>query len=225
MRPINKGKNNKKFKKYPDAKPDLTERLGNYCSYCEMRLPASLAVEHVQPKVIHPELRLEWDNFLLGCTNCNSTKGDSKIKVEEYLWPDKDNTFLAFVYNEGGRITVNSKLDEKQRKCAQSILDLVGLQKQPGVIGLKNTDYRWRDRKEQWDAATRAFERLKNNDTKALREQIVETAYGGGHWSIWMTVFKNDGDMLKRFIDKFPGTSMECFDDMGVPIPRKNGIV
>ncbi len=224
MRPISKGKNNKKFNEYSQARGDLIDRLGQYCSYCEMKVTASLSVEHVQPKSHHPELRCEWDNFLLACTNCNSTKGDSKIRLKDYLWPDRDNTFLAFVYMEG-EININGKLEKHQKGCAQNILDLVGLQKRPGSKDLKASDRRWRNRREAWETASLSLKRLIVNDTEALREQIVVTAYLGGHWSIWMTVFKEDDDMLKRFLAKFPGTCKECFDEMGRPIPRESGMV
>ncbi|MCX6582161.1 MAG: HNH endonuclease [Candidatus Aminicenantes bacterium] len=225
MRPIEKGKNSKTFNQYQDAKGDLIVRLGNYCSYCERELPASLAVEHVQPKSLHPDLLLKWDNFLLACINCNSTKDDTDVQLENYLWPDKDNTFLAFVYSEGGRITVNDKLADRQKKCAQNILDLVGLQKRPRSDDLKKSDMRWMQRKEAWDKAVRSLKRLKEDDRKGFREQIAETTDSAGHWSIWMTVFKDDRDMLRRFIKTFRGTSEECFDKSGAPIPRKSGIV
>jgi hypothetical protein len=161
----------------------------------------------------------------LACVNCNSNKSDADIRIEDYLWPDRDNTFLAFVYKEGGVITVNGKLDEKQKKCAQNILNLTGLQKRPRANDLKKSDMRWTHRLKAWNAAARAFNLLKGNDSKELREQVVETAYWGGHWSIWMTVFKDDSDMLKRFMKKFPGTCRECFDEMGTPMPRRGGIV
>jgi uncharacterized protein (TIGR02646 family) len=225
MRPIEKGKNSKTFNRYQDAKDDLIERLGEYCSYCERKLPASLAVEHVQPKSLHPELLLKWDNFLLACVNCNSSKLAKDIRLEDYLWPDTDNTFLAFVYHEGGRIAVNDKLDDRQKKCAQNILDLIGLQKPPKSNDPKNKDKRWMQRKEAWDKAVRSVKRLKEDDRKGFREQIVETADSAGHWSIWMAVFKDDKDMLRRFIKTFRGTSEECFDKSGAPIPRKGGIV
>jgi uncharacterized protein (TIGR02646 family) len=225
MRPIEKGKDSRTFNHYQDAKGDLIDRLGEYCSYCERKLPASLAVEHVQPKSLHSERSLEWDNFLLACVNCNSNKLAAHIRLEDYLWPDRDNTFLAFVYSEGGVIAINGKLDEKQKKCAQNILNLIGLQKRPGANDLKKSDMRWMQRLEAWNSAAKALNRLNGNDSEELREQIVETAYCGGHWSIWMTVFKDDRDMLKRFMERFPGTCRECFDGAGAPIPRKGGIV
>jgi len=225
MRPIEKGKNSKTFNRYQDAKDDLIERLGEYCSYCERKLPASLAVEHVQPKSLHPELRLKWENFLLACVNCNSNKLAKDIRLEDYLWPDTENTFLAFVYHEGGRISVNDKLDDRQKKCAQNILDLIGLQKSPKRNDPKNKDMRWLHRLEAWDLAAESIVDLLANDTEVLRKYIVLLAKEKGFWSIWLTVFKDDSDMLRRFIKTFRGTSEECFDKSGAPIPRKGGIV
>ncbi|MEP7375997.1 MAG: HNH endonuclease [Chitinophagaceae bacterium] len=81
MRPVARGPrpkdlsgNDVTFTSYGNARGALIERMGQYCSYCNQKLPASLAVEHVQPKDPVPALELEWTNFLLGCTNCNSAK-------------------------------------------------------------------------------------------------------------------------------------------------------
>lgn len=225
MRPVDKGTNTKTFKEYPQARGDMLDRLGQYCSYCEMKLPTSLAVEHVNPKSLHPQLQNKWDNFLLACTNCNSTKGNQNINLEGYLWPDRDNTFLAYIYREGGIITANSELNPHQQGCARKTLELTGLLRRPGCKDLKRSDRRWLNRREAWIMAARSLERLLENDTEMLREQIVDTAYARGFWSVWMTVFEKDSDMLKRFIDRFPGTSKTCFDEEGKTIPRKGGIL
>lgn len=81
MRPVERGPwpvdeegNKKNLDRYPKAKADLLDRLGHYCSYCECRA-YPLHVEHVVPLFHRPDLRGDWGNFLLGCTNCNSTKG------------------------------------------------------------------------------------------------------------------------------------------------------
>ncbi len=225
MRPVDKGTNDNVFEKYSHARGDLLDRLGQYCSYCEMKLPSSLAVEHVRPKSLHPELQTQWDNFLLACTNCNSTKGDQPVNLEEYVWPDRDNTFLAMIYREGGIISANNELDSRRQRCAQNILDLTGLRKRPGSHDLKRSDRRWFNRREAWSMAARSLERLMQNDSEALREQIVDTAYSGGFWSVWMTVFEKDGDMLNRFIERFPGTCKSCFDGEGKVVPREGGIL
>lgn len=73
------------FADYDDAKPFLLARLGPFCSYCERRIPTNLAVEHIQPKGVPKYAPLEktWDNFLLACVNCNSTKGDDDVLLDQ----------------------------------------------------------------------------------------------------------------------------------------------
>jgi hypothetical protein len=62
---------------YSYARGGLVANLGQYCSFCEMPLAASLAVEHMLPKVYFPNLAASWSNFLLACTICNSVKTSS----------------------------------------------------------------------------------------------------------------------------------------------------
>ena len=88
MRPVDKGAAPAVYAKYQDAGPDLQARLGDYCSYCERQIETNLAVEHIQPKSHVPALRTDWTNFLLGCVNCNSSKGNTPINLRDYFWPD-----------------------------------------------------------------------------------------------------------------------------------------
>ena len=115
MRPVNKGippKNKEgelqKYKVYKHYRRTLIHRIGEYCSYCERKIPVSLAVEHEIPKVQAPFLKLVWKNFLLGCSNCNSTKGSETIRLDQYFWPDRENTFLPFIYKKEGLIEIPS---------------------------------------------------------------------------------------------------------------------
>ncbi|GAB4292819.1 MAG: hypothetical protein Fur0025_28750 [Oscillatoriaceae cyanobacterium] len=222
MRPIDRGSAPKKFREYKDARGDLIDRLGEYCSYCEMHLDASLAVEHVQPQSSSPHLTLVWDNFLLGCTNCNSTKKDKQITLNYYYWPDRDNTFRAFEYCQGGIVRVSGSLTATEQQCAQNTLELTGLDRTP-----KNnpsaSNRRWLNRREAWDIAERAMKNLTKNNTSEMREQIIETAKAKGFWSVWMTVFRDDRDMLDRLIKAFPGTCQSCFNSQCQPVPRPGG--
>lgn len=59
---------------YGLARGDLITNIGQYCSYCEMPLAASLAVEHMLPKAGFPLVALSWTNFLLACSVCNAYK-------------------------------------------------------------------------------------------------------------------------------------------------------
>lgn len=61
---------------YTQARGDLITNIGQYCSYCEMPLAASLAVEHMLPKKWFWNNSVSWDNFLLACPICNSIKND-----------------------------------------------------------------------------------------------------------------------------------------------------
>ena len=103
MRAIDKGGSPyKEIDEYQDAIPYLEKKIGLYCSYCEM------SIKHV-PEVEHKISRKNggdwtaWSNLLLGCKYCNTRKA-AKItpqNVGEYLWPDSDNTAVAFSYTNG----------------------------------------------------------------------------------------------------------------------------
>ena len=163
---------------------------------------------------------LNWDNFLLACTNCNSTKGNTEVILDQYVWPDRHNTFMVIQYSEGGLVTCAPNLPAALQKNVERTISLVGLDKTPNTQ--KASDRRWLNRKEAWEIAVRARERLRRIDISELRDQIVDTARAKGFWSIWMTVFRNDPDMLKRLLTSFPGTCTQCFDpaDAYTPTPR-----
>lgn len=222
MRPVQRGEcpqdqngQEIKFAEYQQARRELIQRLGEYCSYCEMHLDASLAVEHVQPKkppgatVAMPERELDWGNFLLACTNCNSSKGDTDVVLADYLWPDRDDTFRALRYSEGG---VVDSAPGVHKARADLLIDLVGLRKQPDTA--EASDRRWMNRREAWDRAVRAKDRLAicpTEYTDHMREQIVETAQDKGFWSVWMTVFSDDPAMRDKLLQALPGTNSAFF--------------
>ena len=113
MRPIRRGHSPRMgdYADYAEARPDLVRRLGTYCSYCERPVLTMLAVEHIEPKGGpngRPEIEGRWDNFLLACVNCNSTKGDTSVSLAHVLLPDRDNTFAAMVYTPDGKVVPSS---------------------------------------------------------------------------------------------------------------------
>jgi uncharacterized protein (TIGR02646 family) len=236
MRPVERGEvpietngQPKQYRKYQQACPDLINRMGKYCSYCERRIPTNLAVEHIQNKDDRPNLELEWDNFLLGCTNCNSSKL-KKVKDDatqsEYYWPHLDNTFRAFVYREGGMIGINPNLSLPQQAKAQRTLELTGLDRCPGAKKEPSkADDRLLERGNVWDMA-QLFKNILSTQPNnfKLRELIEKNAIANGFWSVWMTMFQDDPDMLNRLIRALPGTCCgHCFDEAGRPIARRKG--
>lgn len=216
-RPINPQTGEEKvFSAYKYARRDLIDRMGQYCSYCETRLNASLAVEHVRPKDPVPELELEWDNFLLGCTNCNSTKNDTNVVLVDYYWPDRHNTYIPFVYTEDGRLEISSDLQAPEIQKAQAMADLVGLQKYPN--NATASDRRWLNRKEAYQKALRNRKRLFEASThgpenrRLFLDLLIELATSSGFFSIWFSVFEAENDVRKALLEAFPGTHLESFD-------------
>ena len=228
MRPVNRGPvpqtdgRPKIYAKYQDARLDLIECIGEYCSYCEMRHESAIAVEHIQPKDpgLHPELELEWTNFLLACSHCNSIKGNKDVVLDDLFWPDRDNTFLALRYGPGGVVTANSDLPSEDQAKAYNLIRLVGLDRRPGHPSASKNDLRWKYRREAWDKANLFLSWWQKDRCEDHAQAIVELVASKGYWSIWMTVFKDEPEMLRRFLDAIPGTALECFDDRCAARPR-----
>ncbi|NOJ09962.1 MULTISPECIES: HNH endonuclease [Vibrio] len=233
MRPVNRGAVPQKdgvdkiYSTYQKARGDLIKRIGEYCSYCEMQLDTNLAVEHVLPKkpkgsgAIIQERLLDWDNFLLACTNCNSHKGNANIVLADFVWPDTHNTFKALTYKEGGIVEVAGSINSPTREKIDALIELVGLKKRPS-LDHEASDRRWNKRRVVWDKALRARDRLQSCDSEEMREQIIEHAEDSGFWSVWMTVFQQDPDMLRRLLytNLYKGTATEYFDHNGAALVR-----
>ncbi len=232
MRPVVRGANPQAgdYDPYRDAFGPLVGRLGCYCSYCERRIPTQLAVEHVQPKGLPQYAHLigRWDNYLLGCVNCNGTKGDKDVLLDAVLLPDRDNTAAAFAYTLDGKVQPQPSLTPDQAALAWATLKLVGLEKPVSQVMDENGQMvavdRVSQRMETWLMAESSKDDLSQCAPAAqelLRRQIVKTAQTSGHFSIWMTVFAGDEEMRRMLIDGFhqdgvfygfEGTARDCFD-------------
>ena len=205
-----------------------------YCSYCERRIPTLLAVEHIQPKGLAQYAHLEgrWENFLLACTNCNSTKGDDDVLLHDVVLPDRDNTFVAFVYSPDG--TVQPNPGSGVEALAAKTLALVGLDRPIATYtdanGKEVALDRVRQRLDTWAEAQEVKSEVDlNPGVDAVRRLAVRTALGKGFFSIWMTVFQSDSDMRDRLINAFSGTrGSGCFDPKTTapisPAPNPDGL-
>ena len=219
MRPIRRGASPQQedFSQYEDAKPELVSRLGPYCSYCERKIPTLLAVEHIQPKGLrrYKHLAGRWENFLLACTNCNATKRDKDVDPGLFYLPDRDNTFVNFVYASDGSLRPVAGTTEE---IAARTLALTGLDQPVASILDFNGQLVALDRVSQrmqaWEQAAESKIGLAGQPTNdILRREIAKFAKAEGFFSIWMTVFADDTDMRHRLIDAFPGTrDSGCFD-------------
>lgn len=223
MRPVERGTAPREYANYRNAIADLENRLGRYCSYCERRLPTSLAVEHMAPKIIHRDREVEWDNFLLGCTNCNSVKDDRDVLDDDILWPDRHNTMLALTYSPGGFVRLAEGLGPELRRRAQALIDLVGLDRHGSHGGQQpaRRDRRWEDREEAWATAEACRDRFESlGEFEEARDLVIEVAKGHGFFSVWFAVFDRHADVRLELIDAFPGTAASCFGQDGRLVNR-----
>lgn len=237
MRPVIKEESPQKddFDNYRDAFPELRGRIGPYCSYCERRIPTGLAIEHIQAKKYkdgngeYPYKHLvgKWSNFLLACVNCNSTKGNKNVTLDNVFLPDRDNSFQAFLYEPDGSIKINPEISQSLKALAMASLELTGLDRTTPTYHDKNGDLvaldRVQDRAEAFLTAIEALQDWETKQSEALKNPIVRNAVGLGFFSVWMTVFHEHEDIKLAFVESFPGTSSICFDSKGLVVtPRPN---
>lgn len=211
------------FADFRDANGPLEQRLGKYCCYCERRFDSMLEVEHLSPKSRDPAKLTDWDNFLLACKICNTVKRSKPTNDKDFLWPDRDNTFLAFQYQPGGFVEVSSKLDKDNITRATKLLDLVGLDRHQdrGWPDPTDRDCRWEDRETRWKYAER-IKRLFPNPTAEEANVIADGAALMGFFSVWMAVFGDVPVVQTRLIEAFKAAK-NCFDINGKTVPRPNG--
>jgi hypothetical protein len=233
MRPVSRGlsPSAEDFRHYETAFPYLISRLGPYCSYCERKIPTNLAVEHILPKSRHIALIGRWDNFLLACVNCNSTKGNQQVFLEEILLPDRDNTNAAFEYSENGLVRPKLGLHPDIEKMASALLTLTGQNNSIFVPTDPNLQLvaldRVKQRRQAWLMALDILEDLRRDRSAALLRALYKLALETGFFSIWMTVFSADSEIRRGLVSAFAGTAADCFDPECVAItPRPlNGLV
>ncbi|QDT27654.1 HNH endonuclease [Gimesia panareensis] len=229
MRPVRRNSSpiSGDYSDYKKAKTDLISRIGSgwchdihlasYCNYCERPISTLLAVEHIEPKDGphgRPHLIGRWDNFLVACPNCNSTKKDKLVNFKDLYFPDRDNTFHAFRYLADGNIEPMNAGDQ----IAEDTLRLTGLDKAmrqtQDVAGRLIAEERASQRMEIWKLAELGLKDFHSDPTNnVVKDSIVNNAVLSGFFSVWMTVFCDVPEMMNRFIDAFSGTrESECFD-------------
>jgi hypothetical protein len=180
------------------------------------------------PKRHHPGRELEWDNFLLGCTNCNSVKGQKDVNDDELLWPDRDNTLLPIKYVKGGFVSVVDSISPLLQAKTLKLIELVGLHRHDaeGWPDPADRDKRWQHRDETWEAAELCLRNYEASECSSpAKSFVIVAAKGYGFFSIWMSVFRDHRDICLSLIREFSGTAIDCFDGAGWPINRPGGVV
>lgn len=216
MRPVSRGPAPQVYTRYEDAKQDLVNRLGSYCSYCERRIATLLAVEHIQPKALPQYAHLEtvWDNFLLGCTNCNSAKSKKPVEFAQYLIPDRDNTFVAFSYDDLGMVNPMGGLSAELNQMALDTIGLVALNRMEHEEWDEDVMFsaleRAGQRVQAWGQAREALVDYQADRTSA--RAIAREAASCGFFSIWMAAFEGYAEIRVELLLAFPNTAPDCFD-------------
>jgi hypothetical protein len=221
MRPVTRGDAPPGVTKYEEMRLELIARLGYYCSYCEYPVEHIPHAEHIVPKDRYPAFRDRWDNLLVSCSYCNGKKGKTTPapeKVDDHLWPHRDNTALAFDYANVIPIVAPALTGGVRDKAAR-LRGLVRL-----AVG---DDERATKRAEVFRLAEDYFSRLRSTPDPALaREAIVDLAVSKGFFSVWMHVFASDALVRQALIHAFNGTARDCFDPVTTsPVPRPGGRV
>lgn len=226
MRPVDKGAAPRAYTDYGQARHDLAERIGYYCSYCEMKVFNSIEVEHILPQNQGGAV-LDWNNFLLSCKYCNTIKSDHNANTTDYLWPDRDNTDLAFEYEEVRVVYPKPTTSNSIQFKAQSSITLTGLDRNPAGPNFPTpSDTRWRSRKEVWDIAKLNLTKWNQAPVLPMAEVIASCALISGHYSIWMKVFATEQMVLDE-IDRYYRTKhlYKVFQANGHRVIRPNGLI
>lgn len=220
MRPVDKGEEPKeKYAKYQDAEKLLEERIGAYCSFCELPIVHVPEVEHREAKAVGGDL-LAWKNLLLSCKYCNTRKGRKVAAGEKglYLWADEDDTFHAFTYVKGIPKINRGYLIEKENGMEQRAANLFQLVRLDHIPKPKERDRRWNQRMEAYNLAVESLEDWKGikerEDKESYLKQTLRLAKSAGFFSVWMEVFKEYKDVQKRLIEEFKGTKKDYFGDI-----------
>lgn len=226
MRPINKGESPyEAISDYAEALPYLTEKIGPYCSYCGFRISHVPEVEHISAKSAGGD-RTDWSNLLLGCKYCNSRKSTkvTPLNKDEYLWPDTDNTAIAYTYVRGVPKVNEKELEQLDPsgeflEKAKNLFELLALDNIPEP-GCK--DRRFYERFEVYNTARRSLQRWEEmcaseEFVQLFLDTTIELAQYSGFFSIWAMVFTDEPMVLRALIDAFPGTERTFFDENGRP--------
>lgn len=227
MRPLHKGCSPYySIAHYSIALDPLEKTIGCYCSYCEMAINHVPEVEHRISKVRGGN-PTDWGNLLLGCKYCNARKGTviGDNTPERWLWPDKDNTHLAFTYDNGIPQLDTTYLSscpltvQKQAHNLFTDLHLDNIPKAPS-----DKDRRHLSRTNAYNRAKEYLSIWLRAKGTALRDDLLgivcATAEDLGFFSVWMNVFQDEPTIRVALIRKIKGTAQDCYDSNGNPKPR-----
>lgn len=136
------------------------------------------------------------------------------------------NSIRAFEYAWTGTVKAAANLGQTVASKAARLLWMTGLDKFPDEF--EGVEYvaaieRWQQRSDAWKLAEIQQLEIAEADSEALRRSTARMALEAGFFSVSMTVFADNADMRRRFIEIFPGTARDCFDSLTTETLSRNG--
>lgn len=202
------------FAQYQNAKPLLKSNFGSegfyYCNYCDRKVAGvDLNVEHILPKEQNPHLEFRWDNFLLGCTNCNNAKYTTDFVLNDVVLPHIQNTVHCFSFMDDGTMALNIAAPGSHHNRIVRTINLLGLHMGKHHAERKPQDDRYKERGEVLRIARRKLSQFEAG--KQDVPDIVDCATTSGYWLVWVEVFDRHLDVKNALITSFTGTYPYCF--------------
>jgi hypothetical protein len=220
---------------YRNWRGDQIDRIGSYCSFCNMTLTDSPQVEHVIAQDIDAAQAFDWDNLLLACGACNRAKSNHPCPPTTHYLPTDHNTHLAFdfvVVKHPRRPSkraafVTWKGTPADQTMATNTIKLCKLAEETTRILPQFTDQRW-DRRFQAYLAADIWRRLWEDSDRVKTDNFIEALLTvvkpTGFWSIWYDTFSDVQEIRKALVQQFPGTNLRCFDPVTFePVPLNAG--
>jgi HNH endonuclease len=209
---------------------DLIERIGDYCSYCNIPLSHARQVEHVVAKSTGGALT-DWNNLLLACGPCNLAKSDKQCPPTTHYLPDYHNTHIAFSYIEKtfkrkGKIhsacIVDSSSNAPDIPKSRNTISLLELDRL--TYESKAVDRRWESRYKVLLSARTArslWDELVNDPQRLLFEQDLKNRIlAEGFFSIWYIVFEDVPQVRQLIVESVQGTHPNAFPAPNyLPVP------
>lgn len=220
MRLVDKGESPEvQLKEYQDALPHLEKRIGLYCSYCEMPIKHVPEVEHIEAKS-SGGAELEWTNLLLSCKYCNTRKG-TFVKAGEgdkYLWPDRDDTFHAFSYQElipeVNSYYLKNKNDGSYEK-AIGLYQLLKLDNEPRAGSKDRRFFQRNEARNNAKESRRVLSKMQTTeDRKDMMMACIRLALATGFFSVWMYEFQGEEEFRRKLVEAYIGTRKPCFTEL-----------
>jgi hypothetical protein len=177
----------------PAIKKVLINETSNKCIYCESKIGHNTPgdVEHKIPVSIKEDVRFEWGNLTISCTECNRRKNDYYDKDKPFIDPyvhDVENILMHW-----GPLVLH-KPGEEIAEISLKVLELNDIEKRKELIARKV---------EKLKSALNLMDKITKIENKHLRKMLILELHEMGN------VASEYSAMVKTAISQSQGPWME----------------